>query len=104
MIDHITSTRPTASLLMTATKVVKLSPTSRPEEFSWCYVRYKGTVRPTTVKFFYTEDTRWVDFVSKVQQTGTKVVGIEFPTLGKKDCPVLLDELKSAELEGRIVW
>ena len=65
----------------------------------YCYIRYKGFLRPVSRKYFYTNKTLFSTF-AKVGRTEGTVNSIEFPNDIQ---PFTDEEISTAWKEGRIV-
>lgn len=65
----------------------------------YCYVRYRGSVRDATLKFFYHDHTLCRDLVKRAKEFG-EVRGIEFP---KSPSPFSEEEFLQAHAEGRVI-
>ena len=71
------------------------------QAWSYVYVRYKGTAgRDTSVKFFFTDTTLWINFMRKLVDYGGKIAGVDFPQTSK---PPTQEELDAAFKEGRAI-
>lgn len=77
------------------------SPYSEQPPFLYCFIRLRGgLLRTTTVKLFYTQETKMVDFIERCKSFGN-VKDVDFPEEQKLGD---YHEFRSALTENRIVY